>query len=59
MTTQLLEPIATSINDACRLTGLGRTTIYALINTKRIETVKLGRRTLVKTASLRRLMGEV
>jgi excisionase family DNA binding protein len=59
MTTQLLEPIATSINDACRLTGLGRTTLYALINAKRIETVKLGRRTLVKTSSLRRLMGEV
>ncbi|RYY90407.1 MAG: DNA-binding protein [Chitinophagaceae bacterium] len=58
MTTHTVEPIATSINNACLMTGLGRTTLYALINSKKIDTVKLGRRTLVKTASLRRLLGD-
>lgn len=51
-----MEPIATSINDAAKALGLGRTSIYALIREGRLETVKLGRRTLVRIASIRRLL---
>lgn len=53
-----MEPIATSINDAAKALSLGRTSIYALIKEGRLETVKVGRRTLVKTASVRALIGE-
>jgi len=51
-----MEPIATSINGAAKALSLGRTSIYALIKEGRLETVKLGRRTLVKTASIRALI---
>lgn len=53
-----MEPIATSINGAAKALSLGRTSIYALIKEGRLETVKVGRRTLVKTASVRALIGE-
>lgn len=51
-----MEIITTSVNDAARALGLGRTSIYALIREGRLETIKLGRRTLVKTESIRRLV---
>ena len=47
-----------SINETARALGLGRTTIYALINQGRLETVKFGSRTLVKTSSIMALIGE-
>lgn len=53
-----MEPIATSINGAAKALSLGRTSIYALIKEGRLETVKVGRRTLVKAASVRALIGE-
>jgi excisionase family DNA binding protein len=36
--------------------NLGRTSIYALIKDGRLETVKLGRRTLIKVQSIRALL---
>jgi excisionase family DNA binding protein len=51
-----VEPLAVSVNDAARVLGLGRTSIYAMIGDGRLEIFKLGRRTLVKTASIRRLV---
>lgn len=51
-----MEPITTSINETAKALSLGRTSIYALIREGRLETVKLGRRTLVKIASIRRLL---
>ncbi|WP_420723932.1 helix-turn-helix domain-containing protein [Hwanghaeella sp. LZ110] len=55
----IMEPLTTSVNDAAKALGVGRTSIYALIGEGRIETVKLGRRTLVKVASLRKLINEL
>jgi excisionase family DNA binding protein len=51
-----MEPLAYSINDAAKALGVGRTTIYVLINSGQLETFKIGRRTLVKADSLRRIV---
>nr|WP_166777945.1 helix-turn-helix domain-containing protein [Qipengyuania flava] len=48
----------TSVESAREALGLGRTTLYSLINDGRLEPVKLGRRTLVKVSSIRALVGE-
>lgn len=51
-----MEPIAISVTDAARALSLGRTSIYALIKEGRLDTVKLGSRRLIKTASIRKLI---
>lgn len=51
-----MDPITTTIEGARAASGLGRTKLYELIGEGRLETVKVGRRTLIKTASLRRLL---
>lgn len=51
-----MDPIATSVNDAAKALSLGRTSIYALIRKGRLQTVKLGRRTLVRVESIHRLL---
>lgn len=51
-----MEPLAISINDAAKVLSLGRTSIYALIGDGKLDAFKLGRRTLVKTDSIRRLI---
>ena len=53
-----MEQLTVSVSAAAKALGLGRTSIYALIKQNRIETIKIGRRTLLTTASLRRLLGE-
>lgn len=50
------EPLAYSIADAVRVSSIGRTRIYALINEGRLEARKIGKRTLIPAASLRRLI---
>ena len=47
---------AYSIGETARTLSLGRTSIYALIADGRLETFKLGRRTLIKADSIRRLI---
>lgn len=51
-----MNPIAASINETAKALSLGRTSIYALIRDGKLETIKLGRRTLVKVDSIRRLI---
>jgi excisionase family DNA binding protein len=51
-----MEPLALSINDAAKLLSLGRTSIYVMIGDGRLEAFKLGRRTLIKMESIRRIV---
>jgi hypothetical protein len=53
-----MEPICISVNDTMRALGIGRTKVYELINAGRLEVVKIDRRTLVRTASIRAVAGE-
>jgi excisionase family DNA binding protein len=53
-----MEPICASINETARALGIGRTKVYELINVGLLETVKIGRRTLVRTASIRAIARE-
>lgn len=41
------EPLAYRVNEFCRVVGLGRTTVYALIADGTLATVKIGGRRLV------------
>ncbi|OHC97812.1 MAG: excisionase [Sphingomonadales bacterium RIFCSPLOWO2_12_FULL_63_15] len=50
------EPLAYSVNEACRLSTLGKTRLYQLIAEGRLEARKIGKRTLIPAASLRRLI---
>jgi excisionase family DNA binding protein len=50
-----IEPIAISVNNAARTLGIGRTSIYALLKDGRLDAIKIGRRTLLTTDSIRRL----
>ena len=51
MNIQELENL--TISEAVRITGIGRTKLYALLQTGQIVAVKLGSRTLVRGESLR------
>lgn len=53
-----MDPITVTIADTQRVTGLGRTKLYELIGNGRLQTVKIGRRTLVRTDSIRALVGQ-
>ena len=41
-----------SITEACRAVGFGRTKLYELMEEGHVETVKIGRRRLVRVPSL-------
>src|SRR3546814_1554113 len=49
-------PISMRVPDACRFTGISRSTLYLLIARGAVEIVKLGAATLVLTDSLRELI---
>jgi len=51
------EPISVRISTAVKLTGIPRTTLYELMKSGEIETVKIGRSTFIPYRCLRRLVG--
>lgn len=50
------EPLAVRIPDAVRMTGLGRSKLYELIAAGELETIKIGRCTLVTIDALKALL---
>lgn len=58
MSKQSREPerLAYSINEAVRVSSLGRSTIYRHIRAKRLELVRVGGRSLIPAAALHRLV---
>lgn len=52
-----VQPIVVSIADARAMSGLGKTTLFRLINSGALESTKLGRRRLIKVDSLKKLVG--
>jgi excisionase family DNA binding protein len=50
-----VEPLYVRIAAAVKLTGISRSTLYELITDSKIETVKVGRSTFIKYASLKKL----
>lgn len=55
-TTQIPEPLAYTIRDACHASSIGRTRLYELIKEGKLEVRKIGKRTLIPAASLRHLI---
>jgi len=51
-----MEKLLNSIADTGRTLDLGRTSIYELVKAERLEVVRIGRRTLITTESIRRLI---
>ena len=53
MSPPALERLTVTITEAVRLLGIGRSTIYALMGRGDLAARKVGRRTLITTASIR------
>lgn len=45
-------PLAYTVADAVRVSGIGRTTLYSLIGQGRLPIVKIGNRTLIRHIDL-------
>ena len=54
----VVEPEAVSIPETCRITGLGRATIYQMISDGTLPSIKIGKRRLVRTSTARRLIAD-
>ncbi len=52
------DRLALRINDAVAMSGLGRSTIYKLIDSEKLRSVKIGKRRLVIRESLESLLLE-
>lgn len=50
-----MEKILISVKEAKHTLGVGNGTVWKLIKERRLETVKIGRRTLVVIESIRRV----
>jgi excisionase family DNA binding protein len=53
-----MTSLTMTIESAKSALGIGHTTIYKLINEGSLKTVKIGRRTLIKTDSIRALVDQ-
>jgi excisionase family DNA binding protein len=53
-----MRPITVRIPEACRITGIGRSKIYELIQSGDLITIKIGTITLIPVASIEALLGQ-
>lgn len=51
-----IAPLAYSVAEACKVSSIGRTYLYHLINEGTLEVRKVGKRTLITARSLRALI---
>lgn len=51
-----MEPLTVTVEGAKRALGVGRTTIYSMIASQQLQTIKIGRRRLIKAESIRALV---
>jgi excisionase family DNA binding protein len=49
-------PLTLSVREAVRVTGLGKTTLFKLIDTGKLRRVKVGKRTLIPFTDLKKLV---
>ena len=56
---QMSNPILHSIKSTSEILGIGRTSIYGLIAAKKIDPIKIGRRTLITDQSILRFVEEL
>jgi len=54
----MAEPLTVRIATAVQLTGISRSRLYEMIAAGQLETVKLGRSTLIPYRSLKALVGQ-
>ena len=57
--TQQPVPLLVSVKEARRLIGVGNTRIYDLINDGSLETVRIGKRRMIRYSSLQRIAGSL
>lgn len=50
-----MEVLAISINDTAKALGIGRSSVYALLKSGKLDAIKIGRRTLLTIESIKRL----
>lgn len=50
-----MEPLAISINETAKALGIGRTSVYVLLKSGKLDAFKIGTRTLLTTESVKRL----
>lgn len=51
-----LKPLTVTVATARKISGLGNTTVWALTKARKLETVRVGRRTLITYGSLEALL---
>lgn len=51
------ESPVVSVNEGCRIAGIGRTKLYELIKDGTVKTATIGRRRLVLVASIYEMLG--
>jgi excisionase family DNA binding protein len=52
-----VKPLTVRVREACRLTGIGRSKLYMLIQEGHVEVVKVGSLTLIPLRSLEKFLG--
>ena len=53
------SPLAVSICETAKMLNLGRTTVYKLLNKKRLPLIKVGSRSLVPVAAIHDFVAEL
>lgn len=52
-----MEPVTVSVNDAMKAIGIGRNKVYDLIKAGSLQTVRIGRRRVIRVDSIKKLVG--